>query len=125
LYAITKQKKPKRRFIVDSNDLMPPAKKISKGKTTKRPLSSDDVTHSESKKTNCIPSTSSTSCDEECMITAVHRPAVPQTERRDYRDYPIDREWQMQKCEQLGLHFVRPHNRQDGGPDLTLTLTFN
>jgi len=57
-----------------------------------------------SKKAKCIPPASSTSHGEECVITAAHRPAVPQTEWRDYRYYPIDRQWQMQKCEQLGLH---------------------
>jgi len=95
LYAITKQWGVKRKFNVDSNDLTPPAKKISKGKATKRPLSSDDVTHSDSKKTKCIPPTSLTSRGDECVITAVHRPAVPQTEWRDYRYYSIDREWKL------------------------------
>jgi len=55
LYAVTKQRGVKRKSNLDSNDLTPPAKKISKGKTTTRPLSSDDVTHSELKKTKCIP----------------------------------------------------------------------
>jgi len=111
LYEITKQKKArlKRRLDDDSNGLAPP-KKISKCKTTKRRLSSDDVTYSNSKKTKCISPTSSASHGEECVITAVHRPAAPQTEWRDYRYYPIDREWQMQKCAQLGLHFVQPLN---------------
>ena len=122
MYEITEQRKPtiKRKLDDAFNEIAPPMKKSSKSKPTKRPLS-DDAIKSHSKKTACIPSTSSSSHGEECVITAVHRSAVPQTEWKDYRYYPIDTEWQRQKCTQLGLPFVKVFNRQDGRPDLVLT----
>jgi len=49
-----------------SSELTPPAKKIAKGKKTKRLLSTEDTVQSDSKNTKCIPPTSSTSKDEEC-----------------------------------------------------------
>ena len=122
MYEIMEHKKPqiKRRLDDGSNDLCPPTKS-AKVKTAKRSLA-DKVVHSDIKKKKAsISPTSSTSHGEECVITAVRRPEVPQTEWSDYRYYPIDAEWQRQKCTQLGLPFVKAFNRQEGRADLVLT----
>ena len=52
---------------------------------------------------------------------AVERPAAPQYEWLDYRYYPVDQAWQRQACDLLGIRFVRPFQRQDGGSDMILT----
>ena len=55
-------------------------------------------------------------------ITSVEVPLVLQTEWTDYRYFPIDEEWQRQACRLLNLRFVRPFERESGGPDVILTL---
>ena len=54
-------------------------------------------------------------------ITSVELPRVLQTEWPDYRYFPIDEEWQRQTCRLLNLRFVRPFERESGGPDVILT----
>ena len=34
---------------------------------------------------------------------------------------PVDEAWQQQACELLGIRFVHPFQRHDGGPDMILT----
>ena len=59
--------------------------------------------------------------DKDCEVVGVHRPAAPRYEWSDYRYYPVDEAWQRQACELLGIRFVRPFQRQEGGSDMILT----
>ena len=59
--------------------------------------------------------------NKDCEVVGVHRPAAPQYEWSDYRYYPADEAWQRQACELLGIRFVRPFQRQEGGSDMILT----
>ena len=59
--------------------------------------------------------------DKDCEVVGVHRPTAPRYEWLDYRYYPVDEAWQRQACELLGIRFVRPFQRQDGGSDMILT----
>ena len=62
-----------------------------------------------------------TTSDNDCEVMAIHRSVVPQYEWADYRYYPVDEEWQIRTCDLLGLQFVHPFQRQDGGPHVILT----
>ena len=59
--------------------------------------------------------------DKDCEVVGVHRPAAPRYEWSDYRYYPVDEAWQRQACELLGIRFIRPFQRQEGGSDMILT----
>ena len=52
---------------------------------------------------------------------AVEIPAAPQHEWLDHRYYPVDQAQQRQACELLGIWFVHPFQRQDGGLDIIST----
>ena len=126
LYEAVKQKRaPVKRTLLDgSSELEPPAKKtVHKSISKKRTMSASDGAcgDSKKKKSDRAPSTGSRSASGDCEITAVERPTAPRTEWRDYRYYPVDVDWQRQKCTQLGLSFVGPFRRQDGGSDVILT----
>ena len=85
---------------------LPQAGKHDKGSCSKKIRASSNVVHNE----------------DWGGITSVEVPLVLQTEWTDYRYFPIDEEWQRQACRLLNLRFVRPFERESGGPDVILTL---
>ena len=114
LYDIPPTKKcPIKRKIPLSDESCPPTKKRPVKFPSLRKGSSSDG------KKRTVESTSGTT-NEDCVITAVHRPG-PRTEWADYRYYPVDESWQRQACDTLNVRFVCPIQCQTGGADVILT----
>jgi len=59
--------------------------------------------------------------DKDCEVVAVHRPVALRYEWENYRYHLVDEEWQRQGCDLLGIQFVCPFRRQDGGSHVVLT----
>ena len=62
-----------------------------------------------------------TKSNKDCEVVAVDRPVMPRYEWSDYRYYPVNEEWQRRACDLLGIQFLHPFCRQDGGPHVVLT----
>ena len=113
LYEIPVEKKRpvKRTLLDDCGQEEAPTKKKPKGPACKKRSADVPKTVPRSKKAK----------DGDCEVVGVERPSAPQYEWTNYRYYPVDVEWQRQACELLGIRFVRPFQRQDGGPHVILT----
>ena len=97
---------------------MTPAKNKTKIKpTSKAKMQTDDTLNSihvaKKAKVTCV--------ENDCNIISVERPVASRHEWTDYRYHPVNEDWQRRACELLGIRFIRPFQRQDGGPDTILT----
>ena len=112
LYEIPVEKKrPVKRPLLDDCEKEAPAKKKPKGPTCKKRSADAPKTIPRAKKAN----------DGDCEVVGVDRPVAPRYEWTNHRYYPVDVEWQRRACEMLGIRFVRPFQRRDGGSHVILT----
>ena len=117
LYEISVEKKPpvKRQLLHDAYEEVPVKKKpITKSRSKPVKRCNDTMKCDRPAKKRKV-------IDKDCEVVAAHRPVVPLYEWGNYRYYPVDEEWQRHACELLGIQFVHPFRRQDGGPHIILT----
>ena len=112
LYEIPVEKKrPVKRPLLDDCEKEAPTKKKPKGPTCKKRSADAPKTIPRAKKEK----------DGDCEVVGVDRPVAPRYEWTNHRYYPVDVEWQRRACEMLGIRFVRPFQRRDGGSHVILT----